>query len=284
MVTLPHRRRVLVTRAPHQASFLSGALEARGMEPVLVPTIEMAPPPSFERLDQAIREILPGQGPAAGGAASFDWVVFTSVNAFQALKNRLQDIAGNEDIARVMDAAGIRVAAVGPATSSMLERAGLRVEVVGAVPTAESLAKSLLCFVRRTDGTPARFFVPQSEQGLDHLPEILARAGADVFLATAYRMVGPEGTPAALRELFGPGGHPPDAVTFTSSSSATHLAEMMKAAGVELPEAVLRASIGPTTTQTLKDLGLPPHVQAATATVESLADAVAFKFGLRNTL
>ena len=48
-------RRVLVTRAAHQAGKLSEGLRALGAEPVEVPVLEIRPPASFEPLDKALR-------------------------------------------------------------------------------------------------------------------------------------------------------------------------------------------------------------------------------------
>ena len=49
-------RRVLVTRAVHQAGKLSEGLRALGAIPVEVPVLEIAPPDSFDFLDEALRQ------------------------------------------------------------------------------------------------------------------------------------------------------------------------------------------------------------------------------------
>jgi hypothetical protein len=81
-------RRVLVTRALHQAGKLSEGLRALGAEPVEVPVLEIRPPASFEALDAALRQI-----------DSYDWLILTSANAVRALDERaaeLGDCAGAE--------------------------------------------------------------------------------------------------------------------------------------------------------------------------------------------
>ena len=70
-------RRILVTRAAHQAGKLSGGLRALGAEPVEVPVLEIHPPVSFGPLDAALREL-----------ASYDWLILTSTNAVHALVER----------------------------------------------------------------------------------------------------------------------------------------------------------------------------------------------------
>ncbi len=66
---------------------------------------------------------------------------------------------------------------------------------------------------------------------------------------------------------------PVDAITFTSTSTARNLVALCAAAGVQPPSGALRISIGPITSQTLRELGLPPHAEAAEATVPALARA-----------
>ena len=66
----------------------------------------------------------------------------------------------------------------------------------------------------------------------------------------------------------------PEAITFASSSSARNLVALCEAAGVTLPPRARRISIGPITTQTLIELGIPPHAESPQATVESLAATV----------
>jgi uroporphyrinogen-III synthase len=66
-----------------------------------------------------------------------------------------------------------------------------------------------------------------------------------------------------------------DVATFTSSSSVTHLAEAARLAGVAWPfVGVPAASIGPVTSQTLRDLGWEPAVEANPHDIPGLISAV----------
>src|ERR1035441_11118859 len=67
-------RRVLVTRALHQAGKLSEGLRALGAEAVEVPVLEIRPPVSFEPLDVALHQL-----------KSYDWLILTSANAVRAV-------------------------------------------------------------------------------------------------------------------------------------------------------------------------------------------------------
>jgi uroporphyrinogen-III synthase len=66
-----------------------------------------------------------------------------------------------------------------------------------------------------------------------------------------------------------------DAATFTSSSSATHLAEAAHAAGIAWPFAGVAAiSIGPITSQTLRELGWEPSIEANPSDIPGLIAAI----------
>lgn len=250
----PERRyRVLVTRAQQQASELAERLRELGLEPVVVPVIEIAAPSSFDALDNALARL-----------GEFHWVVFTSANAVEAAHRR--------GFAR-MEA--VRIAAVGGATARALEAIGWRADVVPAQAVAEALAAELVGYARRSDGAPSRFLLVRAEEARDVLPEALRAVGGDVTIAAAYRNVIPDGSAEKVREIFSSAEGVPDAVTFTSSSSARNLIALCEAAGVKLPGTVLRVSIGPITSETMRELGYAPDVEAANASVASLAEAVA---------
>lgn len=239
--------RVLVTRAPHQASALGDALAAHGLRIASVPTIALAPPEDdYASLDRAIVRL-----------DEFDWLLFTSANAVAVFAERLEDQA-------VPLSCGI--ASIGAATSKALRDAGFPVRLQAQTAIAESLAKSLLPHAKGST-----MLLVRAEQGRDVLIETLEAAGAEVELAPAYRTVIPtESTDRLRREL-----PTVDAITFTSSSSVHNLFALLDAAGLKLPSNLVLASIGPITSATLKDLGYAPTVEAREATVQSLASAVA---------
>lgn len=251
---LPQPRRVLVTRAAGQGSALAERLLALGLQPVLVPAIALAEPTTFAPLDEALARL-----------EDFDWLVLTSANAVEAFAAR----AGQ----RVAGFSG-KVAAIGTATAEAIRSAGLPPEVVPAKAVAESLAAALVPYALRPDGSPARFLLPRAEQGRDVLPETLTAAGAAVTVAPVYRTVVPETSMHLLRSLHEEPDAAPEAITFTSSSSARNLMELYRAAAVPWPKEALRVSIGPVTSATLTELGLPPHAEAPEANVSALAGTV----------
>ncbi len=75
----------------------------------------------------------------------------------------------------------------------------------------------------------------------------------------------------------------PDVITFTSASTARNLKTLLDAAGIALPIGIGLASIGPITSQAIRDLGLEPTVEADESTIPALAQAIVRYFGRRST-
>jgi uroporphyrinogen-III synthase/uroporphyrinogen III methyltransferase/synthase len=225
-------RRVLVTRAAHQAGKLSEGLRALGAEPVEVPVLEIRAPASYGPLDGALRQL-----------DSYHWVILTSSNVVRALEERAAALG-----VPLTGRAGLRVAAVGKATAKAAADAGLKADFVPESYVAESLAAGLL---DRAAGT--RMLLARAAVARDVIPDALRAAGAVVDVVDAYRNGMPEGAPEELRAALARGI---DAATFTSSSSATHLKEAVEAAGLTWPlEGVRAVSIGPVSSQTLRESG-----------------------------
>jgi len=75
---------VVNTRSPKQARELDVLLEERLAHPLPYPCIDIAPALDTAPLDTALRQ---------AAAAAFDWLVFTSANAVEAVEARLRSIA-----------------------------------------------------------------------------------------------------------------------------------------------------------------------------------------------
>ncbi len=251
-------RRILITRAPHQASQLAELLSALGATPILIPTIEIAPPASFAALDASLSAL-----------SGFDLVAFTSANAVEAFRQRAQ-LLGIAPAPR-------RIAVVGPATARAVEAIGLHANLVPPTYTAESLAQTIVHTVL-TEAPGACILLVLAEQAPATLHSALAAAGARVNVAAAYSNRVPQASLAEVAALFAEQEKVPDAVTFTSASTAGNLIALLETAGHALPTSVVRASIGPITSRALCDLGLPPHLEAAEPTLAALADALAAYF------
>ena len=78
MTSLPlAHKRILVTRATHQAGKLSEGLRLLGADPVEVPVLEIRPPASYDPLDVALRHLY-----------AYDWLILTSANTVRTVVER----------------------------------------------------------------------------------------------------------------------------------------------------------------------------------------------------
>jgi uroporphyrinogen-III synthase len=244
-------KRVLVTRALHQAGKLSDGLRALGAEPVEVPVLEIRPPESYEPLDEALRKL-----------DRYDLLILTSGNTVRALAERASELGIEFGKSSVL-----KVAAVGEGTAEAARKAGFRITFVPVTNVAESLVEGLI-----GGAAGRRILLARAAVARDVIPDALRDAGAQVDVVDAYRNAMPEGAPEQLRLALEEGI---DAATFTSSSSVTHLARAAEEAGVAWPLAGVPAvSIGPITSATLRDLGWVPSVEANPSDIFGLISAV----------
>lgn len=246
MLALQHKR-ILVTRTRRQASDLAARLEALGASPILIPTIEIVAPESYAPLDAALAEL-----------ETFDWVLFTSANAVEVFGQR-------RDPSRLPR----KIAVIGPATARAVQGIGLEADLIPPKYVAESLADALA-----PEARGGRILLIRAAEARDVLPEALTTAGASVTIAEAYRNQTPAESIPALRQLFGAPGEYPDAITFTSASTARNLIALLDAAAVTLPSSVALVSIGPITSQALRELGYTPRIEAAEPTIDALVQSL----------
>ncbi|MHC4718536.1 MAG: uroporphyrinogen-III synthase, partial [Planctomycetota bacterium] len=245
-------RRIIVTRARRQASRLSDRLERLGAEVSELPTIRIEPPEDSAPLQQA-----------AQSASSFDWAVFTSVNAVDALFAAL-DRAGLDS--RALGAC--KVCAIGPSTAERLGQFGIRPDLQ---PPAFHSAAVCEALAGACDRGGARILYPRANIAPRDLPDVLASQGADVTDVVAYRTVPQPIDADMLDELFGAGSAA--WITFTSSSTVRNFFEVVPPERIG-GAAVKVASIGPATSRTLRTFGVEPLVEAKPHTIAGLVEAI----------
>lgn len=246
---------VLVPRTREQGSSLSGLLRGLGADPLEVPTIAVEPPRTPAPMERAVRGLVSGR---------YAWVAFTSANAVRAVREKLEE-SGLD--ARAF--AGVRLAAVGDATAAALAAYGLRADLV---PTTNQSSEGLLeQWPDRDEQLDVldRVLLPRADIATETLAAGLKQRGWTIDDITAYRTVRAAPPPAPVREALKTGRI--DAVLFTSSSTVRNLVGI---AG-KPHESTVVGCIGPATCAAAEELGLRVDVRAATASVESLAEALA---------
>ena len=240
-------KRVLITRPAHQADELAARLWEMGAEPIVAPTIEIAPPPDVDAARQA-----------AARVRDYAWIVFTSRNGVDAFFDRLGELGRD---ARAFG--DVRIAAIGPKTAAALTAHGVRADLIPPEYVNEAVAEALLARTSVGD----RVLVYRAREARDVLPETLREHGREVDVVAAYetRTVGDP-------ELAEKAAHA-DIVTFTSSSTVHGFVENVPDAARALSEKTV-AAIGPITARTARDAGIRVDVVADEFTAEGLLRAL----------
>lgn len=268
--------RVLVGRARHQAGSLSSELRSLGAQVLEIPFIEIRKPRSYKPLDGALQNL-----------ATYDWLILTSVNGVEAMWDRLEKLnieaAGNQKAlgfrcavrgGKKMSAPAaegrLRIAAIGPATEKAIEQRGMKVDVVPKEYVAESVVRSLKGKVKGR-----RVLLVRAKVARDVIPRELRRAGAHVDVVEAYETVVPKSSRTRLQAALRSPKTRPQVITFTSSSTVRNFAALLGTARsrAEL-DGILMSSIGPVTSETLRELGLRVDIAAEEFTIPGLVTAI----------
>ena len=249
-------RRVLVTRAPHQALDLAREIRAVGAEPVLHPMIELVAQDAADEV-RAIDEAL------AEWAAT-DALVLSSSNAVDFLAGAL--------VARGLETRAFegQVLCVGQKTAEAAVGAGLPVHRVA---SGRNDAEGLLSeFLAHLEPAGLRVLIPRSDIGRTVIADGLRAAGADVRSIPFYVNRRPEIDVDGLRAALCEGTL--DVLTFTSPSTVDHFVEVLDAASREAAGRAVIAAVGRTTAAALDRHGLPASVVPPRPDVRSLVKSI----------
>jgi uroporphyrinogen-III synthase len=265
--------RVLITRSPERSLPLVAALKAAGAQALLLPLIDFERAADQHSLDVACDAL---------GAGAYDWLVITSATTVHVLLAKASERGLS---LRQWIPGATRIAAVGPASRTLLETAGLTVDLT---PTDEQSAAGLLEVWPAGAG---KVLLPQADIAPARLAEGLRAAGCLVTAVTAYRTV--EYPAAAERRLAipagdaGPGQVPtsysllvPEAAAAAIAAGEIHAVVAASPSAVRRIYALSRlhgcrlVAIGRSTAEQAAALGLPVAAVAAEPTPQGLVAAV----------
>ena len=252
-------RTVVVTRAASQSEVFVTALEGHGATVISCPTIEIAEPETYERLDEAIDHLY-----------GYDWIIFTSANGVEYFLRRLQTRGvGVEELDE------LKVCAIGEATADKLRDAHVHVDLIPSQAKAEGVFAALCEFAGGNEKLGGlNILLPRAATGRDYLPKSLEEAGARIDVVTAYRTVVPENLDRGRLSAMLTGSA--DCIAFMSSSSVKNLGLLFDTHDLgEKLQGLTIACIGDVTAATAADYGLRVDIQPDETTATGLASAIA---------
>lgn len=241
---------MLVLRSRAQASTLVDRLEERGARCIVFPVIEQVFPDDMKPLDEAIRSV-----------GKYDWILFTSVNGVRFFLERAGALG--RDI-RVFG--GVKIAVVGEATYSYLERLGIKPDLLPVKYRQEGLVEAFSALDSTERGCTILY--PRASTVRPHLEASLQALGFQVHGVVTYTTRAPKVTEEEIRMLR---TTRVDCAIFTSSSTVENFFALCPA---DIRDELLKnakiASIGPITSKALEKYGLRCSVEPESATMESL--------------
>lgn len=240
-------QRIIVTRPADVADSLCEKLTELGADVLSQPAIEIEAPPDWAPVDATIARL-----------DTFDWLVFSSVHGVRYLLDRILALG------RDMRCLGrIRLAAIGPSTAAELSRYSLAADLTPIEYRAEGLAAALAA-----DARGKHFLLARASRGRELLADDLRKAGATVEQVVVYESHDTQTANAKIAAALAD-GHV-DWITVSSSAIARSLVKLF---GDDLRRAKL-ASISPITSQTLREQGYEPAVEATDYTMDGVIDAI----------
>ncbi len=250
-------KKILITRAREQSGDFAAELQKRRAEVIEFPTIEIVPPLHWGEVDRAIDQL-----------KSYDWVIFTSVNGVNFFWQRLKKKGKPLRLPL-----SLKVCAIGPATAKRLKKQGVSVHSI----PREFIAESILEGFEKKVIKGKKILLARAKKARDILPKGLRKMGAQVDVVGVYRTIRPRGGSKRLKKLLSE--RKVDVITFTSSSTVTHFAELLRNENLKkLLKGIAIACIGPVTAKTAKERGLKVQIQPKRYTIPGLTRAIAEYF------
>jgi uroporphyrinogen III methyltransferase/synthase len=167
--------------------------------------------------------------------------------------------------------AGCRIASLGSATTAAVNRFGLLPDLEAAEFSSGGLVEAF----KGIDCTGAKILLPRAEGGSPELVTGLEARGATVDELVLYESRPPQEVDREVLRLVREGRI--DVATFASSSSVRNLASIL-AGDIDVLGKALIVSIGPVTSQAIREQGLNVEIEAAEHTIPGLIEALKAHF------
>ncbi len=245
-------RSIVVTRDRcGNADFAAKIIQHAG-NPIQFPAIKLKPLTGSNQFLQTLVKL-----------AEYDWIIFTSANGVSIFFDCLQSLKKD---ARVFGPA--KIAAIGRETAAKLDEFGIKADFVPTAFTSKELGKQLIGFANLKG---KKILLLRSQLASNELGELLEQAGAQLDDVAVYTAATEKSESSQLKEKIADSKI--DWLTFASPSSAKGFFSQIRSDLVNSSN-VKVASIGPVTSQHLKNLSIRVDVEAAEHTIDGLLAAI----------
>ncbi len=239
-------KRILLTGTRYMARELEEELRPLGAECVSVSLIESRP--LWTKKTKA----------AIADLSQYDWLVFTSSNGVDLFFQMMRE--QGQDLRQLMH---VKFAAIGRKTADALSGHGFLCDFVPESFSGTDLAKEWIPMLP----SDTRVLLLRAKDGSEVLPRELKKAGIDYEDVPIYETWLDRRRKEELNRLIGT----VDYVAVASSSAVRALGEMLEDP-VHIPAKVV--SIGPYTTKTAREAGIPVYADAVEYTAAGIAAVI----------
>lgn len=243
----------VVMRAQNQAAELSEKLKKLGAKVISFPTIKIVPPDDWKEVDSAIRSI-----------KSFDYLIFTSVNAVKFFNSRYSELFSQTDYSF------IKIIVVGNKTKNVCEQLGLHVDLIPENFSSKGIIRQFGSLL-----SGKKILYPGSSIGKEEFITELKQLGSNVIAVDIYKTIIPERSATGdiiekLRQI------KVDIYIFTSPSIFENYLTLMNINDArEYFHGKVVAAIGPRTKQALEKENVVISIFPAEYTTEGLVNSIA---------
>lgn len=241
-------KRIVVTRTREQAGVLSRQLSELGADVIELPTIRIEAPTDKRAFAEGVAH-----------AHEYDWLVFSSPNGVERFFDAF--FAVYEDARSLGNP---KIAVIGQGTASKVREYRFGVDLIPERFVAEGLVEA---FQAESLENLTVLWV-RAEEARDVIANGLIEQGAILDECLAYRTVPETDDPTGAAARLADEGA--DVITFTSSSTVENFFKL----GLPWPEGCVAGSIGPVTSQTLREHGVEPAFEAERHDIPGLVAAI----------
>jgi len=243
---------IVMTRDAAGNEDFAPKIVSRGGHPVPFATIRIHPLTDSNEFLRALANF-----------SRYDWIVFTSRNGVASFFEALR-VLGKD--ARAFGSS--KIAAIGSQTAAKLADFGITADFVPEVFTGRELGNQL---IRSANVRGKKILLLRSLLASSELVELLAGAGAEVDNVAIYTATTEKSDSSPLVEAINEGSI--NWLTFASPSSVDGFFEQIDVDLIHSSD-IKVASIGPVTSERLKQLGVTADVTAKEHTLDGLLDAI----------
>jgi len=260
-------RTIAITRPRDQAEEAGKMIEKKGGKPYFVPTIEIKAPSDLSAIKKFLDALV---------RSEVDYVIFMSVNGFRYLLSAAEGLGLKAQLKECL--ARTTMVAVGPKTAQELKNHQIHVDLIPEKYTSEGIIQSL----QQRGISGKSIYIPRTSEAPPALARRLREIGGKVQEVYVYESRLPIDNnlkESFFQDLIGGRIH---AIVFSSSLGVKNLFQMLtEQVSLEKLRDIMNSrltivAIGPTTAETLAEMGLRVDVMPEKHLFEEALSALAF--------